>query len=439
MSVVELHDRNTGDYLKENVAHALSRFGIELKQILTITTDNGSNMLRMVNRIDDSVNDLLEESINESLHDSTNEYVETHEVDSEDIENFELQVEADDVVVRKVTSIRCAAHCLQLAVKDACQELQGFFENCRQIIRDLRTPNMYLRITQQGLSHAVLDMPVRWDSTVNMLESLKKLKSFCIANLSSITPDIWSSLDKYLEILEPCRCLSKTFQKEQLNIGDFYISWMRCRHQVAQIDDPFARHLETCMTNRQTILFENDQFVAAIYLDPRVNSSLTTEQMTKARIHLTDIYKRMVQLKEGRRQESEGVSDSTSEPGTSRQGTLSFEDYLRQQFVNNNTNRQQMSNEQSLGREINCKLVEFLQEPILPFDSNIIQYWEKKKLSDPYLFHLARVVLATPATSVSVERLFSSLKFVLNNLRMRLQDYIIEDVMLVRNNSFYSY
>lgn len=60
LSVVELHYRNTGEYLKENVAIGLCRFGIELKQILTITTDNGSNMLRMVNEIDDSVNELLE-------------------------------------------------------------------------------------------------------------------------------------------------------------------------------------------------------------------------------------------------------------------------------------------------------------------------------------------------------------------------------------------
>lgn len=136
------------------------------------------------------------------------------------------------------------------------------------------------------------------------------MEVICIANLSSITPDIWSSLDKYLEILQLCRYLSKTLQKEQLTIGDFYISWMRCRHQVAQIDDPFARRLETCMTNRQAILFENDHFVTAIYLDPRVNSSLTTEQMTRAIIHLTVIYKRMVQLKQGQRQESENVSDS---------------------------------------------------------------------------------------------------------------------------------
>lgn len=54
---------------------------------------------------------------------------------------FVLQVEGDDIVVQKVTSIRSASHCLQLAVKDAYQELQGFFEKCRGIIRDIPENN----------------------------------------------------------------------------------------------------------------------------------------------------------------------------------------------------------------------------------------------------------------------------------------------------------
>lgn len=451
MSVIELHQKNTGDYLKENITLSLSRFGIELNQILTITTDNGSNMLRMANLIDSSVSAMLDSSNNlesDEYSDGDSEALEVNLIaDEDDVHNLELQVEEEGNVVRKVTSVRCAAHCLQLAVKDACQDLQEFLEQIRQIVRKLRTPNMSLRLKQQKLPQAVIDMPVRWDSTADMLERLQKLKTFCIQHFE-VSADTWSNLDKYLDILQPCRYLSKILQKEELTIGDFYIAWMRCRHQITQMEDPFARHLESCMINREKNLFENDHFVATIYMDPRVKSILTPEQIQSARIYLTSIYKRIVLLNESRLESTseQGTSSQSNETGldsTAAQGTSSlsnqqsFEVFLRQQFTHV-TDIQDASNTRSLEREINFKLTEFFQEPPLSADHNLLQYWENKKITDPLLYKLAKVVLATPPTSVSVERLFSSLKFVLNNLRMRLDDSIIDDVMIVRNNHLYT-
>lgn len=139
---------------------------------------------------------------------------------------------------------------------------------------------------------------------------------------------------------------------------------------------------------------------------------------------------------------SPGVNDSVV-PGTSAEldsfnENINFDSYLRQHFVTNRDINIDQQNLQSLEREINFKLVAFLREPVLPSKSSILEYWQQKKMTDPYLYNLAKVVLATPPTSVSVERLFSSLKFVLNNLRMSLNDLIIDDVLVVRNNHLFS-
>lgn len=82
-------------------------------------------------------------------------------------------------------------------------------------------------------------------------------------------------------------------------------------------------------------------------------------------------------------------------------------------------------------------LIEFLNEPLLDHSQNIFSYWKLKKKSFPLLYQLAQIVLSAPATQVTVERLFSSLKFVLSNLRMSFKDNLVDDILFIRNNSDY--
>lgn len=58
----------------------------------------------------------------------------------------------------------------------------------------------------------------------------------------------------------------------------------------------------------------------------------------------------------------------------------------------------------------------------------------KKGFDRASIILLAKVVFAVPATQVGVERLFSSLKFVLSNLRYNLNENIVDDILVIRNN-----
>lgn len=51
----------------------------------------------------------------------------------------------------------------------------------------------------------------------------------------------------------------------------------------------------------------------------------------------------------------------------------------------------------------------------MPLNTNVLEYWYEKRFSHPLLYALARIVLAVPASQVSVEQCFSTLKFVLND------------------------
>ena len=74
--------------------------------------------------------------------------------------------------------------------------------------------------------------------------------------------------------------------------------------------------------------------------------------------------------------------------------------------------------------------------PRLPRDSNILEFWERKRYLQPELYQLAEVVLAVPMTQVSVESSFSHLKHVVSVLRYSLSASLIEDIILIRCNHF---
>ena len=55
--------------------------------------------------------------------------------------------------------------------------------------------------------------------------------------------------------------------------------------------------------------------------------------------------------------------------------------------------------------------------------------------SDEDLAKIARIALQLPVTKVSVESVFSSLKYVLNDLRMRFGDDIVDAILVFRANN----
>jgi hypothetical protein len=73
----------------------------------------------------------------------------------------------------------------------------------------------------------------------------------------------------------------------------------------------------------------------------------------------------------------------------------------------------------------------------LGHDTDILQWWKSVKELHPQLFQLSEVILAVPATQVSVERGFSSLKLILSPLRRILDPKLSKDILLVKCNKLF--
>jgi hypothetical protein len=106
-----------------------------------------------------------------------------------------------------------------------------------------------------------------------------------------------------------------------------------------------------------------------------------------------------------------------------------FENYLK--------NKENLSNSNIMGNNnsITDLLINFEFTPRLSYkDLNILEYWESQKKTKFELYKIAQIIYATPAAQVSVERLFSTVAFIIDPRRSNLNQNIINDIIITKMN-----
>lgn len=84
--------------------------------------------------------------------------------------------------------------------------------------------------------------------------------------------------------------------------------------------------------------------------------------------------------------------------------------------------------------DIRPQIEKFLRTKYHKDFSSILSFWEQHKYVLLDLYQLAQVVYSVPATSASVERLFSSLKLTLHHQRARMGQDILNAILVMKNN-----
>lgn len=78
LGVIELYARHASDYLAQQMIDNLNEYGLGVNQIYCCTTDNGANMLKMTQ--------LLQQRLNESF---TNHTIDVNDIDTNDSDEEE--------------------------------------------------------------------------------------------------------------------------------------------------------------------------------------------------------------------------------------------------------------------------------------------------------------------------------------------------------------
>lgn len=427
LAMFEMKERHTAEYIKKNLLQILKCYDIKLKQIYTITTDNGSNMIKTISLLneEEDEDDEIEAEENVVVHEDLMTAV--HGNSSSDNDTF-IELSNEEI---SVTSVRCAAHSLQLAIHDVLNEknLAKKIAKYRYICKKLRNTNILMQIKGNKLKKPKIDCPTRWNSTYDMLERLLELRLFCedqenTYTFLSLDEGEWKFIELFVKIFKPFKDATLLLQKEQLLLGDLYALWLQLKIKTAADQNTMAQQLHAALEKRETNIIGGNYVLAALYLDPRYKILLTPTQNDIARSHLIKIGRLASDLK----LKQTSIVDCKSE-NSSTTTLTDLEMYLQNKEKELGVINNQGEVQSSLADQI------FNFNPIRePKVTNVLKYWAEKSNIYPDLANLAKIILAVPATQVSVERNFSVLKLLLTDKRMNLSESNLENILMCRLN-----
>lgn len=214
----ELSQRHTGAYIYNVIEDCLKEFGFTMHQVASLTTDNASNMKTLVHimndrlehendKADDIVDGMSQKNaVGSESENQTPIYVDEdisavlhqlniddeHEIDSimndydgdafEDWNYVPIQEDLTSSIENAtgsplfvVNGVNCAAHTVQLAVKDALKSLNNANKNiigiARAAVKFIRKESTRNETRTRGLKLTLpsLDVETRWSSTYMMV------------------------------------------------------------------------------------------------------------------------------------------------------------------------------------------------------------------------------------------------------------------------------
>ncbi|KAI8126496.1 putative AC transposase [Lucilia cuprina] len=439
LAMVELKGQHscTSKNLAIEILNVLNKYKINLQQIVTITSDNGSNMIKSTKILSHCLSEeecFVDDTYNNNL------YFET-------INSMECQTEL--LHVGEIGICRCAAHTSQLCALDTIKNanIKDKIINCRNIVKFLRkNSNGFKDLFEiKSLKLPQLDCPTRWGSTYNMIKDLQNAKEIIesvesVEHKSSdesfkINSDFWEFIDSYCIALSSLQKSIIKFQEEHLHYSDFYLQWLRCKLLTTEIIKENNTKKESMlfkissvllqsMEKREEKLLSNCGLLSCLYLDPRICHLLTDNQKLNAIKYLKMLWQKIklvCGVEIGNTTTSNIITPEIRKENDDDDGILN--NFLNQVFRGNEVNNV----------DVNYK-IETLNLPYATSPVNVLNFWKDRKYSDPELYALSNVCFAIPPTQVSVERAFSSLKFVLTENRNRLSKETLDNILLVKLN-----
>ena len=188
LAVRDTENQHSSDFIQRLVEDVLKDFEISKQQVLAVVIDNASNMTLAVQK-------LFEDSIN---------VVAENEDELEGISTLEKETSFAfryDSEFKTMAHMRCAAHILQLAIRDGLKvrHVVSLISKIRQVVVAARSPIIDAILRRKTNKGAILDQATKWGSTYLMLERLFELKPALIDIVHPLSDAQWNEA-KQLEV-----------------------------------------------------------------------------------------------------------------------------------------------------------------------------------------------------------------------------------------------
>ena len=392
----------------------LERFEISKEQILAIVTDNASAMIKAVKLFNEDRD-----------NDEDSDCGEGDGGDNED----ELDNAVDLAFVghefSTASTVRCAAHTLQLAIRDGLKSHKGansVIAQARTVAKKLRTPSMMSLLKKKGGLLPVVDVPTRWGSTFNMLDRLLHLKD-TISEYAAAAPYLhlsdtqWQYVEDIRDILKEPYNVTIRLQTANLTPGNFLKEWVRLKQSLTG-ESAIGNSIASCIQEREAKLFD-DALLAALFADARYRLLIPEAYRHRSETAFARLWKRIRMIKNT-------ISPEAS-PGNNPTCDEEEDDF------ENQLDRLAKESDQE------CRIASSgLLDPVRQIKQlgrlKGTDIWGVISSYPNEIRNECFDISALPVTQVSVERLFSAMRILLSDLRSRLKSDIVDAILFLKNN-----
>lgn len=179
------------------------------------------------------------------------------------------------------------------------------------------------------------------------------------------------------------------------------------------------------MDRRQRTLFECDVFLAAVYVDVRYRLLLDEADIRLAERAFTSVVHRERQL---RGLQGTALTDQLPESSSSKDSSSSDDELERALDALQQQRQQEAADQQPSLKDDLERVHRLSREKCRSAKEGIATFYPARLQS------AAWALTAMPVTQVSVERLFSALKFIVSDARSSMKPDLVEAVLLLRTN-----
>ncbi|XP_065361530.1 uncharacterized protein LOC135955149 [Calliphora vicina] len=395
---------------EEHIKQVLHKFNIDSNQIVSAFWDNSKQ----------KYNKLIKNS----------EYL-------NEIQQFESY---PDIYLGDVKIERYMGANAQLCLLDLFKNSSIFqtFLQCRNLAKFIsEESNGYHELFEQNnLSIPQLDSPWKWGSTYKMmhdlhearhiLEKVKFEKFDQPEDQFEANDELWSFIEAFSKSIIYLQKSILKYYTEELHIGDFYSQWLKCKLLTVKLIAANNKQnilLSTILTemlkvieNRTKELLSQDSFVACIFLDPRFQRTLDSEQKSIATEYLKKLWCRAKLY----------TVDDTESLEESAQLFDDDEDAFLNEFLSHDIpvkdNRTSDVYQKIEGLKLAFQMV----------DTNILSFWRSQKASEPEVYSLSTICFAIPATEIYSKLRYSHIYRLDTN--SNLSDFTKENILNIRLN-----
>lgn len=308
-------------------------------------------------------------------------------------------------------SISCAAHLIQLVVKDcmtAVPQYEAVSKKGARIVShfhhsDLAVGALSKRQKQLEMKNERLiqSCPTRWDSTFYMCESLlrnrsatelvlgdRQITTAAISKNLEISEEEWDVMESMVKVLRPFQVATTVLCNEKMvtiSLVRPIIHGLKTKHMIeSSEDDNYIQSFKSEAISSLDKRFNKSTNLTSqqisCFLDPRYKSLSHEDEFTRKKV--ITFVKNAV---------TENPSDQETADDESSETALDF--LFQSNFISSSDWKVQFEN--------------YVAEPQIGHNLDPLLWWKHHKDLFPLIFKIAQKYLSIPATSAMSERSFS--------------------------------